>query len=446
MDFRRGIKYIAVPAVIMSGVGFAIYVGAAQAQGPGGANMPPPEVSVITVQQEKVTLTTELPGRTSGFNVSEIRPQVSGLIQKRLFTEGSDVKAGDVLYQIDPAPFQAAHDSAAANLDSAQKTAEKMKAMLNASIANVEREKATVELAKTDCKRAEDLFKDKAVSASERDHAVTALDVAKAALLVSEADVDSSRAGIASAQAAVKQAEAAVTTAKINLGYTKITAPISGRIGRSNVTEGAVVTAYQPLALSTIQQLDPIYVDVTQSTADVAALRTRIEKGHLKSGDTDQNMVKLIMEDNSEYPLEGALAFRDVTVDQTTGSIILRITVPNPNSLLLPGMFMRAAVEEGFVEKAILVPQQAVSRDSKGNPVAMIVNGENKVEPRPLVVEREIGDKWLVTAGLAVGDNVIVEGLLKARPGAAVKSIPYDASPKAAAPPSNTPQSAPKSK
>ncbi|HPO15102.1 MAG TPA: efflux RND transporter periplasmic adaptor subunit [Candidatus Hydrogenedentes bacterium] len=449
MQIRRRSKRIAALGTLFAGVALMVYVQstrAAESPKGGDAGGPPPaEVAVIIVQTEQIPLTTELPGRTAGYLVSDIRPQVNGIIQKRLFTEGSDVKAGDTLYQIDPAPFQAAYASAVANLDAAKKTLEKARAALGASIANVARQQATVALAKTDSERAEDLFKDKAVSATERDHAVTALEVANATLQVAEAEVESGRAGIASAEAAIKQAEAAVEMARINLDYTKIKAPISGRIGRSSITEGAAVTAYQPLALATIQQLDPIYVDVTQSTADVARLRARIEKGHLQEAGTGQNKVKLLMEDGTEYPLEGTLGFRDVTVDPTTGSVILRIVAPNPDGILLPGMFIRAVIEEGIVDQAILIPQQAVSRDRKGLPLAMVVGAENKVEPRPLVVERAIGDKWLVTSGLAVGDHVIVEGLQKARPGSPVKEVPFEAGKKDAMPAGNAPQPAPKS-
>lgn len=382
-----------------------------------------PEVAVVTVQPEKVVLTTELPGRTSGYMVSEIRPQVSGLILKRLFTEGADVKAGQTLYQIDPAPFQAALDSATANLTATQKAADRARAALAASVANVARQQATLALAKTNRQRFEDLFAEKAVAASERDQAATDMDVAQATLRAAEAQVESDRAAIAAAEAAVKQAEAAVQTSQINLGYTKITAPISGRIGRSSVTEGATVTAYQPLALATIQQLDPIYVDVPQSTVALNRLKRSLEAGRLHRNGSDQQAVKLMQEDGTAYSEKGTLKFRDVTVDPTTGSVILRIEVPNPQGFLLPGMFIRAIVEEGVNEHAILAPQQAVSRDFKGNPNALVVDAENKVQQRSLVTDRAIGDKWLITSGLAQGDRVIVEGLQKVRPGATVKVV-----------------------
>lgn len=382
-----------------------------------------PEVVVTTIAPQRVVLTAELPGRTSGYLVSEIRPQVNGLIQKRLFTEGSDVKAGDTLYQIDPAPFQAAHDSAKANLLAVQKAADRAKAAVVASAANVTRQQATLALAKTNAQRLEELFKERAVSASDRDQAVTAVDVAEATLKAAQAEVESDQAGIAAADAAIKQAEAALATTAINLGYTKITAPISGRIGRSSVTEGAAVTAYQPAALATIQQLDPIYLDVPQSTSELNRLKRSIESGRLHRDETDQQKVKLLLEDGTAYPLAGTLAFRDVTVDPTTASVILRIVVPNPKGALLPGMFIRAIVEEGVNDEAILITQQAVSRDPKGNPTALVVDAEGKAQQRRLTADRAIGDKWLITSGLAKGDRVIVEGVQKVRPGMVVKVV-----------------------
>jgi len=217
-----------------------------------------------------------------------------------------------------------------------------------------------------------------------------------------------------------------VETARINLGYCRVTAPISGRIGRSNVTDGAIVTAYQPLALATIQQLDPIYVDVPQSTTELLRLKRRLKDGSLNQNGTEQNNVKLILEDSTAYPPEGTLQFRDVTVDPTTGSVILRVVFTNPQGVLLPGMFVRAMIKEGVKEHAILVLQQGVSRDRKGNPFALIVNAEGKVGLRMLTLDRAIGDKWLVLAGLAPGDRVIVEGLQRVRPGMPVKVVPFN--------------------
>jgi membrane fusion protein (multidrug efflux system) len=405
---------------------------------------PVPEVAIVTVRPQQVVLTSELPGRTSPYLVAEIRPQVSGLIQKRLFTEGSDVEAGQVLYQIDPAPFQAAYDNAAANLAFMRKAAARARAAVEASIAGVTRQRATLELARTNVQRFEELFKDRAVSASQRDQAVTEADVAEATLRAAEAQVESDRQAVAAAEAAIQQAEAALESARINLGYTRITAPISGRIGKSNVTVGALVTAHQPLALATIQQLDPIYVDVPQSTTEMLRLQQRLEAGRLASDGRNQNQVRLILEDGTAYPLEGTLQFRDVTVDPTTGSVILRIVFPNPKGVLLPGMFVRAVVKEGINKQTILIPQQAVSRDPKGNPVALIVDAEGKVGQRMLTLDRAIGDKWLVTSGLSPGDRVIVEGMQRVRPGASVKALPFDAGRKNSAESEKTAQPAQK--
>ena len=351
-------------------------------QGP--PSMGPPKVTVVTVQTGEVMLTTKLPGRTSAFRVAEIRPQINGLILERLFEEGSDVKAGQVLYQIDPAPFQAALDNADAALSRA-------KANLPPILARAERYK--------------ELLTDKAVS---------------------QQDYDDTVAAIKQIQAEIESWKAQVKTARINLGYTKITAPIAGRIGRSNVTMGAIVTAYQPVALATIQQLDPIYVDVPQSTTDLFRLKSRLQKGLLNQQGKDQNKVKLILEDHTAYPLDGTLQFSDITVDQTTGSVTLRALFPNPDGVLLPGMFVRAMIKEGINKQAILIPQQGVSRNPKGNPFALVVDAESKAGFRPLTLDRAIGDKWLVSSGLAPGDRVIVEGLLMLRPGTVVNATPFD--------------------
>jgi len=359
---------------------------------PGGCNKkqqsPPPsvpEVAAVTVRPEQIVLTTELPGRTSAYLVAEIRPQVNGLVQKRLFTEGSYVSAGQVLYQIDPAPFQAV-------LDNAKAAVAKAEANLSAIRSRAERFK--------------ELLPDKAVSQQEYDDAA-------AALKQTEADIE--------------YWKAMVQTARINLGYTRITAPISGRIGKSNVTEGTLVTAQQPTPLSVIQQLDTVYVDVPQSTTELLRLKRSLEGGRLNQGGANQKKVKLFLEDGSEYPLAGTLQFRDITVDPTTASVILRVVFPNPNGVLLPGMFVRAVVQEGIKEKGILIPQQAVSRDPKGNPLALVVDAGDKVSQRMLTLDRAIGDKWLVTTGLESGDRVIVEGMQKVRPGASVKVVPFEA-------------------
>lgn len=387
---------------------------------------PVPEVAVVTVQPQPVTLTTELPGRTAAFRVAEIRPQVNGLIQRRLFEEGSDVKAGQVLFKIDGAHFRAARDSAVANLAVMKKNTERARAALEASIANVARQLATLELARKNRDRFEDLFKDRAVSASERDKAVTEAEVAKAGLRAAEAQVKNDRRAIAAAEAAIGQAEAALTTARINLQYTVITAPISGRIGRSTVTEGAIVTGYQPAALATIQQLDPMYVDVTQSTAELLRLRHRMGNSPEQQTGASHRKVALILSDGTRYSLEGKLQFRDITVDTTTGSVVIRAVFPNPEGILLPGMFVRAVVEEGVNNGAMLVPQQGVARDVKGIPSVLLVDGAGKVSTRQITVGRAVGDTWLVSSGLAPGDRVIVEGMQKVRPGMTVRVIPFD--------------------
>lgn len=367
-----------------------------------GAMMP--EVVTITVTQQAAILTTELPGRTAPYLIAEIRPQVSGLILKRLFTEGSDVKAGEVLYQIDPAPFQAALANAEAALGRAQ-------ANLPALRARAERFK--------------ELVAEKAVSQQAYDDAASAL---------------------RQAEADVQYWKAALETARINLGYTKITSPISGRIGKSTVTDGAIVTAYQPTPLATVQQLDPIYVDVPQSTAELLRLQKRLAEGRLARGGAEQNAVQLVLEDGTPYPLEGTLQFRDVSVDPSTATVILRMVFPNPKGVLLPGMFVRALIKEGVSEKAILIPQQAVTSNAKGNPLVMLLDTNGVVQPRPLVIERAVGDKWLVTSGLAPGDRVIVEGLQRIRPGMpAREASPAGASPQGM-PPGQMPPAAPRAK
>jgi membrane fusion protein (multidrug efflux system) len=357
--------------------------------GCGGPEGPPPSrnpvVSVVTVETQPVVLTTELTGRTVPYRIAEIRPQVNGVILKRLFEEGSDVGKGQALYKIDPAPYQAALDNA------------------GAALARAEANLTAMELRK---KRFEELLPEKAVSQQDYDDVV---------------------AGLKQAQAEVEARKAQVKAARINLEYTNVAAPISGRIGKSNVTEGAIVTAYQPLSLTTIQQIDPIYVDVTQSTTEMLRLRRRLEDGSLSEEEgAGQKNIRLIQEDGVAYPLEGILQFRDISVDPTTGSVILRAVFPNPHGTLLPNMFVRTMVNEGVNDRAILVPQQSVARDPKGDPFAWIVDPEGKAQIRQLVVDRALGDKWVVSGGLASGDQLIVEGLLSLRrPGTAVQAVPF---------------------
>ncbi len=343
---------------------------------------PPPEVVISAVQPERLVITTELTGRTSANLVAEVRPQVGGIIQKRLFTEGSEVNAGQVLYQIDPATYHAALDNARAALG---------------------RSEANLPAIRVKASRLKELLVEKAVSQQDYDDVSAALN---------QAEADS------------RYWRAMVETARINLKYTSITAPISGRIGRSSVTEGALVTANQPAPLAVIQRLDPMYVDVPQSTADLLKFRSRAEQGILSRN--GQTKVRIFLEDNSLYPAPGTLQFRDVTVDPTTGSVMLRVIVPNPKGHLLPGMFVRAVVEEGTVEKAIMIPQEGVSRTPKGEPYALIVDSQGKVQQRMLVLIRAIGNKWLVESGISAGDRLIVEGLQRVKPGIPVKIAPSD--------------------
>ncbi|MEJ2224238.1 MAG: efflux RND transporter periplasmic adaptor subunit [Syntrophobacterales bacterium] len=360
--------------------------GCGSGQGQQGKAPPPSEVATVTIEPRQVELTTELPGRTSPYLVAEIRPQVNGIIKKRLFKEGSDVKNGQLLYQIDPAPFQVALDSARASLGKA---------------------KANLPSVRLKAERCRELLADRAVSRQDYDDAAAALEQARAE---------------------IKYWEARVDEARINLGYTRVTAPISGRIGKSSVTVGALVTAYQPKSLATIQQLDPIYVDVTQTSAELLRLKRQLESGQLTADSKNGRKVRILLEDGTPYAREGTLQFRDITVDQATGSFTLRIVVPNPDHLLLPGMYVRAAIQEGMVEQAIMVPQQGVSRNFKGEPVALVVNDAGKVQQRLLSLNRAIGNEWLVSSGLSAGDRLIVEGMMKVRPGAAVKVIPPAAS------------------
>jgi len=357
-------------------IGAALLVGcddhSGQAQQP-----PSPQVVVHVVKSAPLVVTTELPGRTDAYRVAEVRPQVSGIVLKRNFTEGSDVKAGESLYQIDPATYQAAFDSASGELAKAQ---------------------AAANIAHLTVKRYLPLMGTHYVSKQEYDQAV---------------------ATARQADASVIAARAAVETARINLAYTKVTSPISGRIGKSSVTEGALVSNGQASALATVQQLDPIYVDVTQSSNDFM----RLKQSRLQTGE-NASSVQLLMENGQPYPLKGSLQFSDVTVDESTGSITLRAIFPNPQHILLPGMFVRARIDEGTQPQAILVPQQGVTRTPRGEASVMVVNAKNQAEARNVVAPQAIGDQWLITQGLQEGDRVIVSGLQKVRPGVAVVTTP----------------------
>ena len=336
-----------------------------------------PQVSVHIVKSAPLAVTTELPGRTDAYRVAEVRPQVSGIILHRNFTEGSDVKAGESLYQIDPATYQAAYDNAKGELVKAQ---------------------AAANIAHLTVKRYVPLVGTQYVSKQEYDQAVATAQQADASVVAAKAGVESAR---------------------INLAYTKVTSPINGRIGKSSVTEGALVTNGQATALATVQQLDPIYVDVTQSSSDFMRLK---QQTSLQKGDT--NSVELLMENGQPYPLKGTLQFSDVTVDESTGSITLRALFPNPQHMLLPGMFVRARIDEGTQPDAILVPQQGVTRTPRGDATVLVVNEKNQVESRTVVAPQAIGDRWLITEGLKNGDRVIISGLQKVRPGVTVVAIP----------------------
>ena len=382
--------------------------------GCGSKGAPPPagpaEVAIMTLSAERVVLTTELPGRITAYLVAEIRPQVNGLLQKRLFEEGANIKQGDLLYQIDPVPYQAAYDQAKAALATAQ-------ANVGTAEANVAVAEANLPAIRSRAERLKGLVAIHAVGQQDYDDASAALRQAEANLAVR-------RAAVEEAKTAVEMSRTAMESARINLSYTPVKAPISGRIGKSNITVGAMVTAYQPTPLAVIQQLDPIYVDVIQASVDLLRLRRELESGNLKNGSSGRQ-VQLLLEDGTPYPTKGALQFRDVTVDPTTGAVTLRMVFANPRQVLLPGMFVRAVVEEGVDEEAVLIPQQGVSRDPKGNPVALVVNSSDKVEQRALVLGRAMGDKWLVTKGLAVGDRVIVEGSQRVRPGDSVRAVEF---------------------
>lgn len=339
------------------------------------------EVGVITVHAGPLALSTELPGRTTAYMIAQIRPQISGIVQKRVFTEGSLVKAGELLYQIDPATYQAAYNSAKATLA---------------------KSKATLAAAQLTAKRNAALLAIDAISTQTNDDA---------------------QAAMQEDEAAVAEAEAALETARINLQYTRITAPISGRVETSSVTPGALVTASQDTVLTTVQQLDPIYVDIPQSSVEVLQLRQAISSGRLKTDGSDAVAIKLKLEDGSTYKHLGKLQFTGTTVSTTTGSITLRALVPNPEHLLMPGMYITATLDKGTDPQAVLVPQKGVSRDSTGKATAMVVSKGGQVEVRNITVAEAVGHAWHVTSGLATGDRVIVEGGNKVRAGQTVEAV-----------------------
>lgn len=347
----------------------------------GGPQKPSARVGVVVVKAQKVSVTEELPGRTTPFLIAEVRPQVGGIVQQRLFREGADVKAGETLYQLDPAIYKATYASAQANLAKAE---------------------ASLLTTRLKADRYRELVKINAVSRQ---------------------DADDTDAAQKQAQADVAANKAAVDTARINLDYTRITSPISGRVGISTVTPGALLTASQSVALTTVQQLDPIYVDVTQSSAELLRMKHALENGLLKRAGPDAVKARLLLDGNTPYALEGKLEFSDVTVDQGTGSVTLRAVFPNPKHDLLPGMFVRAILEEGVNEQGLLVPQQGVTHDARGQATALVLGTDGKVALRVLKLGDAVGDQWVVKSGLSVGDQLIVDGLQKVKPGATAQAV-----------------------
>lgn len=334
-----------------------------------------PEVGVTVIKLQSVTLTSLLPGRISPLRIAEVRPQVSGIIKKRYFKEGSEVKSGEILYQIDPATYEAALANAKASLARAE---------------------AGLPSIKQKVERYKELLPMNGISKQDYDDALAQLKQVEAEILYW--------------QAAVKNAE-------INLGYTRITAPISGKIGKSNVTEGALVTANQVTPLTTIQQIDPVYVDVTQSTSELLRLKKNLESGLLRKDPKVESKVTLFLEDGRKYSHSGTLQFKDITVDPSTGSVSLRVLFSNPNNILLPGMFVRAEIFEGVNDSAILIPQESVLRDPKGNPFVFVVKENDEIEQRPIVIDRAIGNKWLLQSGVKSGERIVIEGIQKIKHG-----------------------------
>lgn len=372
----RRASFLLPPAAAFLAAGLLLAGCGKPATAPAAA--PAAEVIAATLHPETVTLTRELPGRTAAYVIAEVRPQVSGIVKRRLFTEGANVTAGQVLYEIDDSTPRADLGSAKAALA---------------------RARAAAELARLNAARASALAETDAVSRQEYESAVATHQQAQAEILA---------------------AEAAVARAEVTLGYTRVTSPIDGRIGKSSVTEGALVTANQAGALATVQQLAPLYVDVTQSSREWLELRRELDAGTLARTETP---VTIMLEDGTRYAHAGKLEFTEVAVDPATGVIALRITVPNPDHLLLPGMYVRAVIGTAVREQAVLVPQQGIARDPRGNTTAMVVSAAGTVELRPVHVSRTIGDQWLVESGLAAGDRVIVQGLQKIRPGMPVKAV-----------------------
>lgn len=389
-------------AVVVTALAFGLAACGKQ-DAPQQAQAAKPQVGVVTLKTQPVSLFTELPGRTSAFRSAEVRPQVNGILQKRLFTEGGEVKARQQLYQIDPALYQAEFDSR------------------KAALARAEAQARTASLL---VQRYKPLAETRAVSRQTYDDAVAARDQAAADVLA---------------------AKAALDTARINLVYTKVLSPIDGIIGRSAVTEGALVTANQTTPIATVQQIDPIYVDVTQSSVQLLRLKSALAEGMLKqSGGEQAAEVTLTLEDGTRYAQTGKLQFSEVTVDPSTGSVVVRAVFPNPDRKLLPGMYVRARLSEGVAPEGLLVPQRGVTRNQRGQPTALVVNAENKIELRLLKTDRAVGDQWLVTDGLSAGEKVVVEGLQQVRPGIEVAASEW--TPPAQSGQAQAAQSAPQAK
>jgi membrane fusion protein (multidrug efflux system) len=348
-----------------------------------------PQVLVVTLKTQPVTLTRELPGHTSAYLMAEVRPQVTGIIKSRLFTEGALVKAGQPLYNLDDALYRAQYNSAQAALQKAE---------------------ATLVAARATAARSAQLLKTDAVSAQDNDNAIAAL---------------------GQAQADVAAAKAAVDSGAVNLAYAHLVSPISGRIGKSAVTPGALVTADQSTAMATVQQLDPIYVDVSQSSSEWLQLRAEIASGRVQSTGAG-TPTRIVLENGRPYEHEGKMQFADVTVDPTTGSFLLRVVVPNADNVLMPGMYVRAMIDEGVLPNGLLAPQAGISRDIKGNATALVVGKDGKVEIREVRVSRSVGNDWLVDDGLAAGDRLIVEGVQKVQPGMMVQAVEQQSAPAAA--------------
>ncbi|HAT1681595.1 TPA: efflux RND transporter periplasmic adaptor subunit [Klebsiella oxytoca] len=374
MNRNRGVASLVM--VLMLSAGSALT--GCDNQTPRQKVLPVPEVGVVTLRLTTLPVITELPGRTRAYRIAEVRPQVSGIILKRQFVEGSDVKAGAPLYRIDPALYQATYDQALGSLARARAAADtdRLKVVRYQKLLGTQ--------------------------------------------YISRQDYDDAKSTLEQDEASVVTAGAAVETARINLAHTRLTAPISGRTGRSAVTEGALVQNGQAAALTTIQQLDPLYVDVAQSSDDFLRLKRELADGRLKQ-DNGRAKVTLVTTDGVAFPLTGTLEFTDVTVDQTTGSVTLHALFPNPDHTLLPGMFVRARLEEGISPDALLVPQQGVTRTPRGEASVMVVGDGDRVVMRQVTAARAVGDRWLVTAGLKSGDRVIVSGLQKVRPGIQVR-------------------------